>query len=281
VADERLGHRADGDRGALSRRSLRGLPPGVRSDAALGRDPAGGAVLDAGCGGGSFLALLAELVGPGGRIAAFDLAPDNVARVQRQIDGGAFPCPVEARLGSLTALPCPDVAFDAVWCSNALMYLTDPETAGALAEFRRVVRPGGVAAVKDIDLGFSIVAPADPGLLWRLWDSSRHVDSVILGCFRARDLRRWFRQAGLVDVRQRATLIELGPPLRPVERAYVGGQLAQLGGVAARSGVPAADLAFWRAQQDPMDPGYLANHPDLYWSEGHFVVVGWVPARGD
>jgi arsenite methyltransferase len=37
-------------------------------------------VLDAGCGGGSFLPLIAEAVGPVGRIAALDHAPDNSAR---------------------------------------------------------------------------------------------------------------------------------------------------------------------------------------------------------
>jgi SAM-dependent methyltransferase len=62
-------------------------------------------VLDAGCGGGSFLPLSAELVGPGGAIAACDLAPDNVERVQALVNGWPGGCTVETRVASLTALP--------------------------------------------------------------------------------------------------------------------------------------------------------------------------------
>jgi arsenite methyltransferase len=35
-------------------------------------------VLDAGCGGGSFLPLLAELVGKDGNVSALDPAPENI-----------------------------------------------------------------------------------------------------------------------------------------------------------------------------------------------------------
>src|SRR6476620_6304913 len=58
-------------------------------------------VLDAGCGSGGFLPLIAEAVGPSGRIAAFDLAPDNIAIVERRaVEWGDSP-PLEARVGSL------------------------------------------------------------------------------------------------------------------------------------------------------------------------------------
>jgi len=39
-------------------------------------------------------------------------------------------------------LPFPDASFDLVICTQSLQYVPDP--AGAVAEFRRVVRPGGV-----------------------------------------------------------------------------------------------------------------------------------------
>ena len=93
-------------------------------------------VLDAGCGGGDFLPLLADLVGPRGAIVAVDLAEDNVAIARQRVIDRALPCPVDVRAGSVTALDFPDAAFDAVWCANTLMYLTDEETDIALAEFR-------------------------------------------------------------------------------------------------------------------------------------------------
>src|SRR5262245_14403746 len=65
---------------------------------AVGFQP-GWRVLDAGCGGGSFLPWLADLVGPGGGLAALDLAPDNIARVQERLAGWGLGLPVETTVG--------------------------------------------------------------------------------------------------------------------------------------------------------------------------------------
>jgi arsenite methyltransferase len=154
-------------------------------------------VLDAGCGGGSFLPLLAGAVGPAGRVAALDLAPENIATVQARLDGWALPCPVDARVGSVLALPYPDRHFDAVWCAAVVQYLSDVELATALRELRRVVRPGGLVAVKEADLTVENFAPGDPGLLWRLLIAARERDPNIRGMLRTPMLRRWLERAGL------------------------------------------------------------------------------------
>lgn len=52
-------------------------------------------VLDAGCGGGSFLPLISQSVGPTGQITALDLAPENVAIVEQRAAVGHFACPTE------------------------------------------------------------------------------------------------------------------------------------------------------------------------------------------
>ncbi len=74
-------------------------------------------VLDAACGSGSFLPWLAELVGPGGHLAALDLAPDNVALVEQRVAAWDLPCPVEARVGTVLALPYPAADY-----AHALVY---------------------------------------------------------------------------------------------------------------------------------------------------------------
>ncbi|MGN6674743.1 MAG: class I SAM-dependent methyltransferase, partial [Thermomicrobiales bacterium] len=84
---------------------------------AVGIQP-GWRVLDAACGSGSFLPWLADLVGPTGSLAALELAPDNVAVVERRVAASDLPCPVEARTGTVLALPYPDATFDAVWFAN-------------------------------------------------------------------------------------------------------------------------------------------------------------------
>src|SRR3712207_7497709 len=58
---------------------------------------------------------------------------------------------------SAYALPFPDGAFDAVLAHLVLMHLREPVR--ALAEIRRVLRPGGVVAVRDVDFGAQLVFP--------------------------------------------------------------------------------------------------------------------------
>lgn len=86
---------------------------------------AGWHVLDAGCGRGNYLPLIAEAVRPAGAIAALDLAPENIAAVTQSVAAWGLPTPVTTHLGTIIALPFPDGAFDAVWCANTTQYLTD------------------------------------------------------------------------------------------------------------------------------------------------------------
>ncbi len=233
-------------------------------------------ILDAGCGSGGFLPLMAELVGPSGAIAAVDIAPDNVAHVQRLVSEWASTCPVDAQVASVVALPFPDDRFDAVWCANTLEYLTDDEFAVALAEFKRVVSPGGLVAIKDAETGLWLFSPGDPTLLLRTWAAVSRVAAPYRGCFRTRTLHNHLTALGLGDVWQRATVSELYAPLLPVQRRYVGRQLMQLGAMSEQAGMPEEDLAFWRRQRDPDAPSSLAQHPELVWCEGSFVPVGRV-----
>ena len=237
-------------------------------------------VLDAGCGSGSYLPLLAELVGPAGAIAALDLAPDNIAVVRERLAAWRLPCPVEARVGSLAEpLPYPDGQFDAVWCSATTQYLTDEELARALAEFRRVARPGGLVALKDFAPEHWLRYPGDPALIWRLLDRARRVDPQWHGVLRTHELRRWLERAGFEAVWQRTTLIERWAPLGEADRALHGQPSSWLAETARRAGMPEEDLAYWEADSDPASPLRPDNHPDFYSCEGHTVAVGRVPER--
>ena len=82
-------------------------------------------VLDAGCGSGSFIPFIADLVGHSGKIYAVDIAKENIAIVEKSVEAGSFICPVRADLSSTTSLPYVDNTFDSVWCANVSQYLTD------------------------------------------------------------------------------------------------------------------------------------------------------------
>lgn len=80
------------------------------------------------------------------------------------VERWGFPVPLETHTGSVTALPFDDATFDALWCANVTLHLSDAELEKALAEFRRVVKPGDLAlrqrqqGGREIDGGLCVVA---------------------------------------------------------------------------------------------------------------------------
>ena len=58
-----------------------------------------------------------------------------------------------------------------MWSANVIQYLDDEELTQAIREFRRVVKPGGLVAVKEVDISVWQYQPQDPKLMWRLLDA--------------------------------------------------------------------------------------------------------------
>ncbi len=238
-------------------------------------------VLDAGCGPGGFLPTLAALVGPDGALTALDLDADNLATAEARVAASPLACPVVFRQGSVAALPFPDHAFDAVWCANVSQYLTDDELATALAECRRVVRPGGLVAFKEADANAVCDYPMDMAIWWRTLDAmARQGNTQTRGVMRAAALRRWLERAGLEDVRQQLFPEECWAPLPPTVRESEGIFLRFIASLTEGLDLPEADRAFWRAQADPAHPDALINHSDYYHRIGYDLAVGRVPAGG-
>ena len=98
-----------------------------------------GTVLDAACGTGRHSAHLAQA---GHRIVGVDRSPAMLAKARAKLPQGDF------RDGDLNALPVETAAVDAVVCALALVHL--PDLTGAMAEFSRVVRPGGRVIISDV-----------------------------------------------------------------------------------------------------------------------------------
>ena len=99
-------------------------------------------VLDVATGTGVAAEAALTVVGAAGSIVAADLSPEMVEKARQRL-GKASNVAVTVEDGQ--ALSLPDQSFDAVLCSLGLMFFPDPLR--GLREFRRVLRPGGRAAV--------------------------------------------------------------------------------------------------------------------------------------
>src|SRR5215213_6034773 len=96
-------------------------------------------LLDVACGTGAVTRIAAERVGDGGRVVGLDVngAMLGVARTSA-VPAGAS---IEWCEASALEMPLPDAAFDVVLCQQGLQQF--PDRPAALAEMRRVLRPGG------------------------------------------------------------------------------------------------------------------------------------------
>lgn len=113
--------------------------------------PAGARVLDAGCGSGRTLEELEDY----GEVYGIELEP-GAAEVARSRGHG------EVREGRLEELPWPDECFDLITCLDVVEHT--PNDRAALAELRRVCKPGGWLLV---------TVPAYQSL-WSLHDEANH-----------------------------------------------------------------------------------------------------------
>ena len=107
-----------------------------------------GTVLDAACGTGRYAAHLAE---KGHRVVGVDASPDMLAVARKRLRD------VDLHVAGLEALPLPDDSVDIVVCGLALAHV--PDLLPVMAEFARVLRPGGHLVISDAHQLLSYVRP--------------------------------------------------------------------------------------------------------------------------
>ena len=167
----------------------------------LSRLRPGLSLVDIGCGPGTITADLAEIVAPG-PVVAIDAAP-AVLDGAREVAARRGIANVTFAVGDVNALEFPDGAFDVVHAHQVLQHLADP--VAALREMRRVARPGGVVAVRDVDYEAMTWYPDNPVLdewlsIYRR-TARRNGGEPDAG----RRLLSWARRAGFTDITCSAT----------------------------------------------------------------------------
>lgn len=117
-------------------------------------------VLDVGCGPGTITLDLGRRVAPG-EVVGIDVAAAVLVEAERhRAEAGA--ANVEFAAGDVYALEHPDGSFDVVHAHQVLQHLTDP--VAAIMELVRVLKPGGLLAVRDSDYGAFTWSPGDARL---------------------------------------------------------------------------------------------------------------------
>lgn len=226
-------------------------------------------LLDVGCGPGSITRGLAERVAPG-EVVGLDLSKDTLEAARRDAAArGATNLTFQE--GSVYALPFADASFDVVYAHQVFQHLRERDA--ALREMLRVLRPGGLAAVRDVDWGTVAYWPCDARLdrwieLHRLaW--RRNGGEPLMG----RQLRALFNAAGVDDLEISAAVwcyatadetIAWGDAYADrLLTSPMGGRLVEYG-LATRAELEDMAAAFreW------------ARHPDALWSFIHVAALG-------
>ena len=158
---------------------------------------AGMDLLDVGCGPATITADLANRVAPG-RVVGLDAASGALEAARATLAERDLPARVELTDGDVMSLPFDDGTFDVAHAHQVLQHLSDP--VDALAEMRRVTRPGGIVAVRDAVYSAMTWYPEPEGMkLWR---------SVYMATARANGgepdaggrLLAWAHRAGFTEV---------------------------------------------------------------------------------
>lgn len=183
---------------------------------------AGDQLLDAGCGTGSHLPLLAGLADSQGQVTGLDNSPEMISRAARRVAGHGLEDRVTLVEGDIEELPFEAGSFDCVLSVDCAGYPCSSNPDALLRELLRVTAPGGTVAL----LGWTCqqILPGYPLLESKLNTASSLVRAAATDrASRTHFLRalEWFSRAGLGDLRARSYAGSIQAPLTDMKKEAV------------------------------------------------------------
>ncbi|MBB6097544.1 ubiquinone/menaquinone biosynthesis C-methylase UbiE [Deinobacterium chartae] len=194
----------------------------------------GDTALDVGCGPGIDTLALAREVGPGGQVLGIDASEAAVQQANRAAEQQGCSAWTRHRVGRAEQLPCADASVDAARAERLLQHLSDP--AAAIAELRRVLRPGGRVALIDTDYASCSLNTRRPELQRRILEG---FGQMFASPSAARRMPGWLDTDGWHDVQLEVHAFGT----RSFEVARTALHLEELAAQAARSGTASSEEA--------------------------------------
>jgi ubiquinone/menaquinone biosynthesis C-methylase UbiE len=120
-------------------------------------------LLDAGCGPGTITLGFAHKIAPG-QVVGIDVEGSQFAAASNEAARDGLN--VEFQMASVYDLPFQNQSFDVVFSHGLLEHLSSP--VAAIAEFRRLLKPGGLIGLRTSDLG-GLLVDSESGELGRVF----------------------------------------------------------------------------------------------------------------
>ena len=218
-------------------------------------------IVDIGVGPGLLAFDLAQMVGPEGRVVGLDISEPMLKMARTR--AAALP-QAEFQKSDAMQLDLPDSSFDAAVSTQVYEYV--PDMPKALAELRRILKPGGRALILDTDWDSIVWHASDADLMRRVlkcWDD--HLADPHLPATLPTQLRR----AGFSL--QRVEMIPmLSVGYQPY--SYAAGIMRAIHGFvrsnAARHGLSEAEVQAWHDDQMR-----LAERGEFFFSLNRYLFV--------
>ncbi len=208
-------------------------------------------VLDFGCGAGGISVGLAKAIEPG-ELHGVDMERSQIdlaraAAKDNGCDNAIF------HVGDVTSLPFEDGYFDVAHCHNVLLHV--PDTGAVLSEVRRVLKPGGLIACRELVFGSSVAHPGSEHTerLWEMYMDVLEADDghPEIGM----DLKNRLRIAGFANVRASMSFTTFSEP----EEISAFHELVTKGFLSLEITDAAMKYRAWTGEDDPGGTGGLGR----------------------
>jgi len=129
-----------------------------------------------------------------GKVAGIDKSADFIADAERR--AAAAGLKIDFRVGDADALPYADAAFDCVRAEQLLIYVQTP--AKAVAEMKRVAKPGGGIALIEPDFSTTTVNLPDRPMVGRAL--AHEADTAVVQSWLPSPLLTILRDLGFMNI---------------------------------------------------------------------------------